>query len=215
MFMDRQEAGRALAKKLAPYRGTDAIVLALPRGGVVTGEGIAKALALPLDIVAVRKIGHPVSAEYAIGAVDENGTTILNEAETKSIDQSWLKSEIELEKKEAERRSITYRDGRQPLPLMGKTAIIVDDGIATGLTMRLAVRSAKKQDAAKVIVAVPVAPAESLRALQMEGADEIIVIEPPEEFAGAVGAHYVRFDQVEDAEVVKLLRTAYEARRTS
>src|SRR3989338_8478078 len=207
MFTDRHEAGRKLAEKLESYRGKNAVVLALPRGGVVPGYEVAKALSLPLDIIAARKIGHPISPEYAIGAVDENGTTILNEAETKALDQAWLAAEIDVQKKEAQRRSAIYRAGRAPVRLAGKTAIIVDDGIATGLTMQAAVRYAKAEKAS-VIVAVPVAPAESLQTLKQEGAGEVIVLEPPEEFAGSVGAHYVLFEQVGDEEVVRLLQAA-------
>jgi len=209
MFADREAAGKSLAQKLANYRGKDAIVLALPRGGVVTGYEIAKALELPLDIIAVRKIGHPFHPEYAIGAVDEKGMTILNEAEARTVDQKWLKGEIAQQTQEATRRSTVYREGREPASIAGKTAIIVDDGIATGLTIRLAVRVAKAQDAEKIVVAAPVAPVESLRALKEEGTDEIIVLEPSEEFLGAVGARYVHFDQVEDSEVIRLLRPTH------
>ncbi len=214
MFKDRKEAGQKLAERLRGYAGTHAVVLALPRGGVVTGFEIARTLKLPLDIVAVRKIGHPTNPEYAIGAVDENGTTILNEAETKAVDRSWLKEETGRQKQEAKRRSSAYREGKEPLGLAGEIVIIVDDGIATGLTMRLAVLSAKVQKPEKVIVAVPVAPAGALRALKDEGADEIVVLEPPEEFMGAVGAHYETFEQVEDDEVIRMMRSAYGARNT-
>lgn len=212
MFTDRQEAGKHLAKKLAPYRGKNAIVLALPRGGVVTGYEIAEALKLPLDIIAVRKIGHPSSPEYAVGAVDENGTTILNEMETATIDHAWLNEEIERQRAEAKRRSIVYRAGKKPISLKKKIVILADDGIATGLTARLAVRSVKAQKPEKIIVAVPVAPQESLEALKGEGADEVIALLPPEDFAGAVGAHYVQFDQVGDEEVVRLMEASRDGK---
>ena len=202
MFKDRSDAGRQLAEKLALYRGKEAVVLALPRGGVVTGFEIARVLSLPLDIVAVRKVGAPDNPEYAIGAVGANGTVILNDAEAATIDKTWLAGEIAAQKKEAQRRSRVYRAGKKSLDITGKTAIIVDDGIATGLTMRIAVRSAKAE---KVVVAVPVAPPEAVHALSEEGADEVIVLEPPEEFLGAVGAHYIRFEQVEDDEVIRLM----------
>lgn len=208
MFRDRKDAGERLARKLASYRGENAVVLVLPRGGVVLGYEVATALKLPLDIVAVRKIGHPSSPEYAIGAVDENGITILNEAETTSVDPSRLEAEIARQKAEAMRRSAVYRAGKEPVSLAEKTAILIDDGIATGLTMRLAVRSVKAQGAKRIIVAVPVAAGESLRALKAEGADECLVLEPPEGFASAVGAHYLQFPQVEDDEVVRLLTAA-------
>ena len=204
MFRDRNDAGRQLAEKLAKYRGQNAVVLALPRGGVVIGREIAQTLGLPLDIAVVRKIGHPLSPEYAIGAVDDSGAIILNDAETESVSQAWLADEIEREKKEAERRVKAYRGGRKPIPISGKTALIVDDGIATGLSMRLVVRSLRAQNPARIVVAVPVASAEAVESLRKE-ADEVITLEPPEEFLGAVGAHYIEFEQVEDAEVIRLL----------
>ena len=207
MLRDRKEAGQKLAEKLRKYAESNAVVLALPRGGIVIGFEIARALRLPLDIIAVRKIGHPSSPEYAIGAVDEVGTTVLNEAEAEAVDRAWLKEETRRQKKEAKRRSSVYRGGKKPIPLTGKTAIIVDDGIATGLTIRLAVRSVRAQGPERIIVAVPVAPAESLRSLKNEGADELVILEPPEEFLGAVGAHYIRFEQIDDDEVIRLLRS--------
>ena len=197
MFKNRREAGQKLAKKLEVYRGAKAIVIALPRGGVVVGYEVARALSLPFDIIVVRKIGHPTNPEYAIGAVDEIGTTILNEDETATVDTEWLREEIAREQKEAKRRSLLYRKGRKSPNLSGKIIII--------LTMRLAVRSVKAQKPEKIIVAVPVASAESLRVEKDEGAHEIVVLEPPEEFVGAVGAHYLRFEQVEDEEVIRLL----------
>ncbi|MBI4093422.1 phosphoribosyl transferase [Candidatus Kaiserbacteria bacterium] len=210
MFRDRTEAGKKLAGKLAAYRGEQAVVLGLPRGGVVVAYEVARELRLPLDIIAVRKIGHPTNPEYAVGVVDARGTTIMNEAETSTIDARWLAREIAREQEEAERRARVYRGASKPLSLKGKIVILVDDGIATGLTMRLAVRSAREQGARKVIVAVPVAPADAIHALTKEGADELIVLEPPEEFMGAVGSHYARFDQVEDERVIKLLKERHE-----
>ena len=204
MFKNRVDAGRQLAEKLAKYRGQDAVVLALPRGGVVIGREIARALELPLDIAVARKIGHPLSPEYAIGAVDDTGAIILNDAETESVSQAWLSDEIEREKEEAVRRVKAYRGDRPPVTISGKIALIVDDGIATGLTMRLVVRSLRAQNPARIVVAVPVASAEAVESLRKE-ADEVITLEPPEEFLGAVGAHYIEFEQVEDAEVIRLL----------
>lgn len=206
MLRDRTDAGKQLAKKLSQYRGQDAVVLALPRGGVVVGFEVAEALLAPLDIIAIRKIGHPFHPEYAIGAVDEHGARILNEMEAANVDKDWLKQETEREVAEAKRRSRVYRGGKPAEQLKGKVVILVDDGIATGLTMQLAVRSVKAQAPAKIVVAVPVAPADSLRALKDEGADEVLVLEPPEEFMGAVGSHYMRFDQTSDEEVIRLLK---------
>src|SRR3989344_5419673 len=209
MFENRRDAGRKIADALQKYKGKDAIVLALPRGGVVTAYEVAGALGLPLDIVSVRKIGFPGNPEYAIGAVDETGAVVLSEDIAGSIDQRWLRSEVRRQQTEAKRRSLIYRGGRKPPSIAGKIAIIVDDGVATGLTMRLAKRVVMAQKPKMVIIAVPVASPESIRILEAEGADEVIVVEPPEEFMGAVGAHYVRFEQVEDAEVIELLRSGH------
>ena len=206
MFTDRQEAGKQLAQKLEAYRGKDAVVFALPRGGVIPGYEIAKVLGVPLDIIAVRKIGYPGNPEYAIGAIDGHGTTVLNETETAAVDKTWLAAEAGRQQQEAERRSMLYRGGKKPATAEGRVAILVDDGIATGLTMRLAVRSVKMQKPKEIIVAIPVAPPEAVEALYREGADEVLLLEPPEEFLGAVGAHYIQFDQVGDDEVIRLMR---------
>lgn len=204
MFKDRKDAGRQLAEKLSAYRGQNAVVLALPRGGVVPAYEIAKFLGLPLDIIVVRKVGYPGNPEYALCAVDEKGTRLCSDASA-DIDQTWLAEETERQQREAKRRIAAYRGDREPQRITGKTAIIVDDGIATGLSMRLAVRSVRAQGAKRVVIAVPVAPPEAVRDLRKEGADDIIVLEPPESFLGAVGAHYIRFEQVEDSEVIRLL----------
>jgi putative phosphoribosyl transferase len=209
MFRDREDAGKLLAKKLVQYRGTDSVVLALPRGGVVPGYEVAHALRLPLDIIAVRKVGHPSNPEYALGAIDESGAALFNEAETAAVDPQWLKDETRKQHSEAMRRAKAYRVGKEPLPLAGKTAIIVDDGIATGLTMKLAVQNAQSRGAKRVVAAVPVAPPEAVAALESLGA-EVFVLEKPEEFLGAVGAHYERFDQITDAEVIELMRGTQE-----
>lgn len=208
MFKDRKDAGEQLARKLEAYSGGDVVVLALPRGGVVTGYEVAKALSAPLDIIAVRKVGHPFDPEYAVGAVDESGASLLNEEEIELIDKKLLQEEIAKERKEAVRRSTVYRGGKVPPNVAGKIVIIVDDGIATGLTMQLAVRVVKAQKPEKVVVAAPVAPLGAIRTLRKEGADEVVTLEPPETFMDAIGAHYLQFDQVEDEEVIKLLQSA-------
>jgi len=207
MFEDRSDAGRELAKTLEKYRTTDSVVLALPRGGVITGYEVAHKLKLPLDIVTVRKIGHPENPEYAIGAVDEHGMTLWNESEVGTLDPAWLEEEARKQEVEALRRAKLYRGHRNPRAVKDKTVILIDDGIATCLTMRLAVRVVKAQTPKQVIVAVPVAPPESVRVLKEEGASNVIVLEPPEEYMGAVGAHYIQFEQTEDEEVIRLLRS--------
>ncbi len=206
MFKDRADAGTQLAKKLEKFRGRDAVVLALPRGGVVVGFEIARALLLPLDIVTARKIGHPNNSEYAICAVDEKGTLLCNETERASVDQMWLRDEAQRQQKEAQRRSVVYRGEKKAAKLEGKSVIIVDDGIATGLTMRLAIFSVRAHNPKTIVVAVPVAPQDVAQKIKRE-VDELVVLLPPEEFLGAVGAHYERFDQVEDEEVIRLMES--------
>lgn len=196
-----------LAEKLGAYKDKNTVVLALPRGGVVVAYEIARALDASLDIIAVRKIGYPGNPEFAVCAVDEKGTLLCDPFQKLLIDKKWLKEETERQQNEAKRRSKLYRVGKEPLPLAGKIVILADDGIATGLTMRLAVRSVKAQSPKKIIVAVPVAPEEAASIIKKE-VDEFIVLEPLEEFLGAVGAHYIDFAQVEDGEVIELMRNA-------
>ena len=213
MFADRADAGKRLAERLLLYRGTDTVVLGLPRGGVAVGFEIARALSLPLDIVVVRKIGHPSSPEFAIGAVAGDGTAIYSVA-AESVNPEWLRHKTTEEREEALRRVNMYRrETSTEDSLAGKTAIITDDGIATNLTMRLAVRTVKNRKPEKIVVAVPVAPQEALRGLAHEGVDDVIMLESPERFLGAVGSHYLHFPEVDDAEVVRLLAQAAEHER--
>lgn len=205
IFQNRENAGQQLAKRLEHYRDTNAVVLALPRGGVVVGYEIAQSLGLPLDIVVTRKIGHPANPEYAICAVDEKGALLCNEDEREFVSKKWLEGEIERQKTEAARRLKIYRGNKNPLKTKDKTVIITDDGIATGLTMRLAVKIVRAQKPMRIVVAVPVAPADVVQKLKYE-VDELIVLLPPAEFAGAVGAHYLEFEQVNDDAVIQLQR---------
>lgn len=206
MFKNRSDAGEKLAERLRQYKNSNAVVLALPRGGVAVGYEVARLLGLPLDIVVARKIGHPDNPEYAICATDEKGTLLCDEAEAKSVDQKWLNEEIERQRNEARRRIMAYRGEKKPLSIKDKVAIIVDDGVATGLTMRLAIKAVGEQKPARIVLAVPVAPSDIARKLGRE-VDEIIVLEPPEAFRGAVGAHYSEFEQVEDSVVIRLLKS--------
>jgi predicted phosphoribosyltransferase len=206
VFKDRKDAGRKLAEALKNYKDApNMIILALPRGGVVLGYEIAKALNLPLDIVVPRKIGAPGNPEYAIGAITETGDAIMNEEEVKYIDKEWLKQEMGKEKKEAQRRLTTYRAGPPP-QVAGKTVIIVDDGVATGYTMRAAVASVKSRKPAKIIVAVPHGATDSIEKIRRE-VDEVVVLYVPVIY-WAVGAQYEEFPQTSDEEVVELLREA-------
>ena len=203
-FVNREEAGKKLARALAEYKGSDAVVYALPRGGVVLGFEIAKSLKASLDLVITRKIGHPNSPEYAVCAIAENGGLICNEAECALLDPLWLKSAVEKELQEALRRRETYLKNAERISPKGKVAIIIDDGIATGLTIRAAVQSIRAQKPKKVVVAVPVASEEAVQLLRGE-ADEVIMLDDTEDFLGSVGAHYDDFPQVSDEEVINLL----------
>jgi predicted phosphoribosyltransferase len=206
-FANRSNAGQLLAKRLQRYRGQEAVVFALPRGGVVTGVEVARALGLPLDLAIPRKIGHPRQSEYAIAAVGEHGELALNEFEVSRVDPVWFRAAVDRERQEARRRRQTYLGGRASPPLAGKIAIVVDDGIATGLTMLAAIRDLKRAHPKRLVVAAPVAPADTVERLARE-ADEVMVLEGGEDFLGAVGAYYDEFSQVSDDEVVALMQHA-------
>lgn len=206
MYRDRTDAGQKLAKALKPFAGKDTVVLALPRGGIVLGVEVADKLSVTLGLLLVRKIGHPAHEEYAIGALAEGEEPLYNEAETALIDEEWLKrAETAAWQLIERRRKLYYGDGVKPPSLKNQTVILVDDGIATGLTMEAAVRSVRAQKAKKIVVAVPVAAGNCVERLS-KLADEVVVLEPPESFRGAVGAHYQMFEQVDDEEVKTLLR---------
>src|SRR3989344_3359097 len=207
MFQDRKDAGQKLAQELLRYRGKDAVVLALPRGGVVLGYEIAKALELPLDIVVTRKIGHPNNPEYAICAVDEKGELFCNEAEAGSVDQNWLKAEVSRQKNEAKRRIKVYRDEEKQKELSGKTVILVEDGIANELTIHEALQTLLKERPKEIVVAGPVAPNDVVADLRGK-ADDVVTLDNGEHYLGAVGAYYNNFPQVSDGEVIKLLKQA-------
>ena len=205
-FEDRIDAGQKLADAVSKYKGIkNVVVYALPRGGVVIGREVAKKLGCPLDTLIIKKIGHPFSEEYAIGAVSENGNAVFNETELQNIDKKWLEKEIEKKKAEAKARRGLYSKNSQPISPKGKIAVIVDDGIATGLTMSAAIKEIKSNKPGKIIVAVPVAPKEVVDPIKKE-VDEFISLSVPEAYLGAVGEYYDNFDQVSDEEVVDLLK---------
>jgi len=207
MFKDRKEAGSLLAHELIQYRSKNAVVLALPRGGVPVAFEIAKKLKLPLDIFPVRKVGHPDNPEYALCAVDQDGNTLCNEEEIANVEPVWLKKEIEEQRQEALRRAGLYRGNKKSLNLSGKIVILVDDGVATGLTLRLAIKSLRKKEPEKIIVAMPISPKETADILKAE-VDKLIILDVPEYFAGSVGAYYESFSQVSDDEVISLITAA-------
>ncbi len=206
MFRNRSEAGSRLAARLDRYKDrNDVIVLALPRGGVVTGYEIARAIGAPLDVLIVRKIGFPYQPELAAGAVAETGSVVLNRdiISMGGLSEEALRPEVDRQKEEIARRIVLYRAGRKLSNLRGKTVILVDDGVATGATMKAAIAALKQENIAKLIVALPVGPPETVEVMRTM-VDELICLETPLYFM-AVGAHYGDFTQVTDEEVVKLL----------
>jgi putative phosphoribosyl transferase len=212
-YADRRDAGRRLAAALAHLKDRRPVVLALPRGGVAIGFEIARALAAPLDIVLVRKIGVPWQPELALGAVTDGGAPDIfvdrDLATRLAIPAGYIEGETEQQLREIERRRNAYCAGRPPLEIAGRTAIVVDDGIATGATMRVALRAVRRRGPARLVLAVPVAPAETPDAFRNE-ADEIICLEMPPAF-GAIGFYYRDFHQMSDAEVTDLLARAAAA----
>jgi len=206
IFRDRGDAGRRLAAALSKYSGRkDVIVLALPRGGVPVAAEVATALAVPLDVFVVRKLGTPGYEELAMGAIASGGVRVLNERVTGQIGigSAELERATTRERRELERREALYRGERSALKLNGRTVILVDDGLATGSTMRAAVKAAHELSPARIVVAVPVAPAETCEELAEE-ADEMICLSRPAGFR-AVGQFYEDFSQTTDEEVRKLL----------
>ena len=209
---DRTDAGRKLAEALLRRRLSRPVVLGLPRGGVVVAAEIAEALRAPLDVLIVRKLGCPGQPEYGLGAVADTGEVLLDDARLDELGLSRAAMEpvVARERAEADRRRQLYRDGAPPPDLTGRSVVLVDDGVATGGTARLALRLIRQQGAAPRIFAVGVAPPEALAALRAE-ADELLCLRAPREFY-AVGEWYERFEPVEDVEVVRLLRANRRAR---
>ena len=209
MFLDRADAGRILAEKLDKYAGRDdVIVLGLPRGGVPVAYEVAKRLCVPLDVFIVRKLGVPGFEELAAGAIASGGVRVLNEDVMRALPNASeiIESLTASETKEVERREISYRDGRPAPELRGKTVVLVDDGLATGATMRAAVKALRQRDVARIVVAVPVGAPDTCRELEGE-ADETICAVAPEWFQ-AVGQYYQDFAQTSDEEVRQFLARA-------
>jgi len=201
LFVDRQDAGRALAAALESERSAELVVVGLARGGVVIAAEIATALAAPLDVVAVRKIGYPWQPEYGIGAVTP-GTGVYIRA-TDGLTEEELADVVEATKRKAALLDERLHAGRPALDLDGKSVLVVDDGLATGATMVAALRWARASGAARVVAAVPVAPSESLKMIGRE-ADDVVCLHAPKHFL-AVGSHYAAFWQVDDDAVIRLL----------
>jgi putative phosphoribosyl transferase len=210
LFSDRSEAGRRLAKRLLRFKDRNPVVLALPRGGVPVGAEIARALAAPLDLVLVRKIGAPYQQELAIGAIaDGEHPELFTDPRLIAhleVTGEYLEQAKSAGLKEIERRRRAWFGDRRLIDVAGRTAIVVDDGIATGATMEVALRATRRRGPAWLVLAVPVAPPDTIAKLQQE-ADETVCLDTPEEFF-AVGQFYRRFPQLEDHEVTALLDEA-------
>lgn len=208
-FADRREAGRELAREIAALDLEEPIVLALPRGGVPVGFEVAKALAAPLDVLMVRKIGAPGHEEYGIGALVDGASpqVVLDEAAARMVGASrdYIDMQIARQLAEIERRRALYRTG-PAIALKGRTVIVVDDGIATGGTVRAALQGLAKAGPAEVVLAVPLAPADVLPELR-DLCDRVVCLATPQPFY-AVGMHYRNFDQTSDEEVIHLLAEA-------
>jgi putative phosphoribosyl transferase len=215
-FRDRAEAGRVLAGALSHYAGRDdVVVLALPRGGVPVAYEVAKALAAPLDVFLVRKLGVPGHEELAMGAIASGGVLVLDDGVLRwlGISEEQIQKTLARELDELRRREAAYRDGR-PLPdLKGKTVILVDDGLATGASMQAAARAVRRYDPARIVIAVPVASRATCDQFR-DDVDEVVCAVTPEPFY-AVGSWYEDFSQTTDEEVRELLERAAEKREAS
>jgi putative phosphoribosyl transferase len=206
-FANRTDAGRQLAQALARYKNRGAVVLALPRGGVPVAAEVAAALNAPLDLILVRKIGVPMQPELAMGAVVDGSSPLVVRNEEvialAGVDETDFKAVCDAELAEIERRRQRYLGGRERIDVAGRIAIVIDDGIATGATTRAALRATRARQPKNLILAVPVAPTESLAAMQEE-ADEVVCLEDYESF-GAIGFYYSDFRQTSDQQVIDTL----------
>ncbi|MGH3443565.1 MAG: phosphoribosyltransferase [Nitriliruptorales bacterium] len=208
-FRDRADAGKRLSEALDRFEGHDAVVLGLPRGGVPVAFEVAERLGLPLDVVVVRKIGAPSNPEFGVGAVGEEGVVLLNRPTLGrlGLQEEDLRSSVEDEQAELERRLERYRRGRPAAEVKGRTALLVDDGVATGGSAKAAIEVLRERGAGKVVLAVPVGPPETIAELE-QFADEVVCLEQPASFM-AVGTWYRDFGQTRDEEVVALLERAH------
>ncbi len=210
MFADRVDSGRRLAERMRHLAGEDTVVLGLPRGGVPVAFEVATVLEAPLDVLIVRKLGVPYQPELAMGAVGEGGVLVLSDEVVRisGVSHGEISALVRSKRAEVDRLAVSFRDGREPASLTGRTAVLVDDGIATGATARAACQVARAKGATRVVVGVPVAAPTSLAELT-EVADEVVCLEAPRSFF-AVGQFYQDFSQTTDEEVVSLLRQAAE-----
>ncbi len=213
-FDDREDAGERLALHLSHLRDERPVVVALTRGGVPVGARVAAALQAPLIPLSPRKVGHPRQPEYAIAAVCEEGPLVAAEEDLTAFDARWLAAAVATERLEARRRREAYGGATLSEAVADRTAVVVDDGLATGVTMRAALAAVRTAGARRTVLAVPVAPAATVERLR-EVADEVVVERVEERFLGSVGSYYERFDQVTDGEVLRLLDQAQRAERAA
>lgn len=208
IFQTRQQAGQLLGRRLADFKDASPVVLALPRGGLPIGRAVAEALNAPLDVVVARKIGAPGNPEYAIGAVTARGHRVLNEHALRQVllPPGYLEKATEAQRRVAEAREARYRGLRAPTPLAGRTAILVDDGVATGMTMRAAIADVRAQAPAQLVVAAPVMPPDTYEQMKSLADRVVPLLVPPDFFA--VGQFYADFAQVTDEEAEALLVAA-------
>lgn len=212
IFRDRIEAAERLAEALAPYRGKNQLVLAIPRGAVPMGRVIARRLGGELDVVLVRKLRAPFSPEFAVGAIDETGWAyVAPHARQAGADDRYLEEEKAAQLATLRRRRADYTPHRPPIDPGGRVAIVIDDGLATGATMIAALHAVRARGPARLVCAVPIAPPDSVEAVKPY-CDEVVCLDTPWDF-GAVGRFYRNFDQVEDDEVIRLLGETGEAAR--
>ena len=206
LFKDREQAGRQLAEKLQKYKGKDTLILAIPRGGLVIGFALAKALGAPLDIIVTKKIGYPGDPEYAIGAVGPNKAVIVNEDAAKDVPKEYIDEQVKEISAAINEKYRKYK-GKVEIPnLKDKIVILTDDGVATGSTIKVSIELIKQQHPKKIVVAIPVGPPETIHEIAQQ-VDEIICLEQPTTFF-AIGAFYDNFPQVEDEEAITYLKEA-------
>lgn len=205
-FKNRVDAGQKLAVLLERYRGMELIIYALPRGGVIVGAAIAKELNAPLELIITRKIGHPYQQEYAIGAVAENGHSVFDKEKILDVSKEYLESEIEKQTEEAKRRREVYLGKREPVLVQDKIAVLVDDGIATGLTVKAAIKELKLHyKPGKIVVAVPVIPKNISDEFVAENV-EVVAIITTKDFLGSIGVYYQDFLPVEDKDIISIMK---------
>lgn len=205
MFQNRSEAGRLLTAKLKKYQNVPGVLLAVPRGGIPVAYEVAKELNMPLEVILVKKLGHPLNKEYAIGAVSLKNMFVVPHED---VTEAYIQNQVEKIRTRLQEMQKMFLEGRQPENLQGKTIIIIDDGVATGNTLLATIRLLRKEKPAKIVVAVPVISKSAAQKIKLE-ADELVIVLLPETFYG-VGAFYDDFTQVSDEEVVDYLHRLRE-----